>query len=268
MREDGRLFRFNALWIGDDGRVRQLFERRRPPARAPALSDRRPRPDADPRPDRRPRPCHGPRHGRAAARPFRHQQPRRRRRRGSRLMPPPTRPRAGSSGAAGTRSAGGSAASRPPPISTPPSPTGRSGWSGSTAMPAGPTAWRCARPISPPPPRRRRAAGSSGPGATPRGIFVDAAMSLVERAVPPPVAEPARPGACPGAGNLALLRPHQRRRHGHERRGLGGDAPRRRRRPAAASASSPTPRASTICSPSPARGRRPGSMTGGCAWSA
>jgi predicted amidohydrolase YtcJ len=26
MREDGRLFRFNAIWIGDDGRVRQLFE--------------------------------------------------------------------------------------------------------------------------------------------------------------------------------------------------------------------------------------------------
>jgi predicted amidohydrolase YtcJ len=35
MREDGRLFRFNALWIGDDGRVRQLFEPgdRRPRAR-------------------------------------------------------------------------------------------------------------------------------------------------------------------------------------------------------------------------------------------
>jgi predicted amidohydrolase YtcJ len=32
LREDGRLFRFNAVWIGDDGRVRQLFERgdRRP----------------------------------------------------------------------------------------------------------------------------------------------------------------------------------------------------------------------------------------------
>jgi predicted amidohydrolase YtcJ len=34
MREDGRLFRFNAIWIGDDGRVRQLFE----------PGDRRPRP--------------------------------------------------------------------------------------------------------------------------------------------------------------------------------------------------------------------------------
>ncbi len=32
LREDGRLHRFNALWIGDDGRVKQLFERgdRRP----------------------------------------------------------------------------------------------------------------------------------------------------------------------------------------------------------------------------------------------
>jgi len=32
LREDGRLFRFNAMWIGDDGRVKQLFERgdRRP----------------------------------------------------------------------------------------------------------------------------------------------------------------------------------------------------------------------------------------------
>jgi len=32
MREDGRLFRFNAMWIGDDGRVRQLYQRgdRRP----------------------------------------------------------------------------------------------------------------------------------------------------------------------------------------------------------------------------------------------
>jgi predicted amidohydrolase YtcJ len=34
MREDGRLFRFNAIWIGDDGRVRQLLE----------PGDRRPRP--------------------------------------------------------------------------------------------------------------------------------------------------------------------------------------------------------------------------------
>ncbi|HYI47784.1 MAG TPA: amidohydrolase [Allosphingosinicella sp.] len=35
MREDGRLFRFNAMWIGDDGKVRQLFEPgdRRPRAR-------------------------------------------------------------------------------------------------------------------------------------------------------------------------------------------------------------------------------------------
>lgn len=35
MREDGRLFRFNAIWIGDDGKVRQLFEPgdRRPRAR-------------------------------------------------------------------------------------------------------------------------------------------------------------------------------------------------------------------------------------------
>ncbi len=102
-------------------------------------------------------------------------------------MPPPIRRRAGSSGAAGTRSAGGSAASRPPPISTPRSPTGRSGWSGSTAMPAGPTAWRCGRPGSPPRRRRRPAAGSSGAGRNPSGIFVDAAMSLVERAVPPPL---------------------------------------------------------------------------------
>ena len=32
---DGRLVRFNALWIGDDGRVRQLLERgdRRPQTR-------------------------------------------------------------------------------------------------------------------------------------------------------------------------------------------------------------------------------------------
>ena len=32
LREDGRLFRFNAMWIGEDGRVKQLFERgdRRP----------------------------------------------------------------------------------------------------------------------------------------------------------------------------------------------------------------------------------------------
>src|SRR6476619_1014820 len=26
LREDGRLFRFQAMWIGDDGKVRQLFE--------------------------------------------------------------------------------------------------------------------------------------------------------------------------------------------------------------------------------------------------
>jgi predicted amidohydrolase YtcJ len=32
LREDGRLFRFNGLWVGDDGRVRQLYQRgdRRP----------------------------------------------------------------------------------------------------------------------------------------------------------------------------------------------------------------------------------------------
>ena len=38
--------------------------------------------------------------------------------------------------------------------------------------------------------------------------------------------------ARPRPGDPALLRPHHRRRHGDERRGLGGDAPRRRRRPA------------------------------------
>ena len=26
LREDGRLLRFQAMWIGDDGKVRQLFE--------------------------------------------------------------------------------------------------------------------------------------------------------------------------------------------------------------------------------------------------
>ena len=102
-------------------------------------------------------------------------------------MPPPTRPRAGSSAAAGTRSAGASAASRPRPISTPWSATGRSGWSGSTAMPAGPTASRCARPGSPPHPRRPTGGRIERTGRAPSGIFVDAAMALVERAVPPPL---------------------------------------------------------------------------------
>jgi len=27
IREDGRLYRFNGMWIGDDGRVRQLYQR-------------------------------------------------------------------------------------------------------------------------------------------------------------------------------------------------------------------------------------------------
>src|SRR4051794_34769500 len=27
IREDGHLFRFNGMWVGDDGRVRQLYQR-------------------------------------------------------------------------------------------------------------------------------------------------------------------------------------------------------------------------------------------------
>ena len=54
---------------------------------------------------------------------------------------------------------------------------------------------RCARPISPPPPRRPPAAGSSGPGAAPTASSSMHAMSLMERAVPPPLPLPARPGA-------------------------------------------------------------------------
>ena len=60
--------------------MKQLLERGDRAARAAALPARRPRPDPDPRPDRRPRPCHGPRHGRASARPLRHQHRSRRRR--------------------------------------------------------------------------------------------------------------------------------------------------------------------------------------------
>lgn len=42
LREDGRLTRFNALWVGDDGRVRQLFERGdRRPSRTRYLIDGR-----------------------------------------------------------------------------------------------------------------------------------------------------------------------------------------------------------------------------------
>ena len=166
MREDGRLFRFNAIWIGDDGGCGNCS--------SPATAGRAPRYLLDGR-GRTMLPGLIDAHGHVmglgmgallidlSATPTAS----RRRRRGSGPMPPPIPPRAGSSGAAGTRSAGGSGASPPAPISTPPSPTGRSGSSGSTAMPAGRTAWRCARPTSPPPPRRRRAAGSSGPGATP-----------------------------------------------------------------------------------------------------
>ena len=110
--------------------------------------------------------------------------------------------------------------------------TGRSGWSGSTAMPAGRTARRCARPASPPPARRRAGGRIERTGRNPSGIFVDAAMALVERAVPPPLPLQRDRALARAQEILLSQRPHHRRRHGHERRGLGGDAPRRRRRPA------------------------------------
>ena len=99
-------------------------------------------------------------------------------------------------------------------------------------------------------------------------IFVDAAMSLMERAVPPPL--PVTRDRALGRAQEILLSYGLTTvaDMGTSAGGLGGDAPRRRRRPAHGCASSPTLRGSTICSPSPARGRRPGSMTGGSAWSA
>ena len=158
----------------------------------------------------------------------------------------------------------GRAASRPRPISTPSSATGRSGWSGSTAMPAGPTARRCARPGS----RRVRRPGrpDRADRPAPSGIFVDAAMALVERAVPAAAAGAARQRLA-GAGDLAVERPHHRRRHGHERRDWAamrraGDAGQLRVR--ILSYASGIDNLLAIAG----SGRRPGSMTAGCAWSA
>ncbi len=106
-------------------------------------------------------------------------------------MPPPTRLRAGSSAAAGTRSAGGSAAS---PTSTdldavvPDRPVwlervdGHAGWANSAAMREAQITPQTQAPEGGRIERSGRAANTA-----PSGIFVDAAMPLIERAIPPPL---------------------------------------------------------------------------------
>ena len=166
-------------------------------------------------------------------------------------MPPPTRPRAGSSAAAGTRSAGASAASRPPPISTP-SVRRPAGLAGAGRRPCrlgeqrGDARGRDHRRD----PGARRRPDRARPAASRRGIFVDAAdgagraRACRRRSPCSATARSARAQEI-----LLLQRPHRRRRHGHQRRGLAGDAPRRRRRPAQRPHHRPTPPASTRCSP-------------------
>ena len=188
LREDGRLLRFNAhAGSATTAGCEQLYERgdRRP--RAAPLPAQRPRPHADPRPDRRPRPCHGPRHGRALARPLRHQFARRGAaadRRLRRRQPDPAldrRPRL-EPGALGPRPLPDRRRSRRHRRR----PAGLAG--------AGRRPCRLGQQRGDARGRdhRRRARRPQGgrierTGRNPNGIFVDAAMPLVERAIPPPL---------------------------------------------------------------------------------
>ncbi len=142
----------------------------------------------------------------------------------------------GSSAAAGTRRSGASAASRPPPNSMRWCPTGRSGSSGSTAMPR--WANSCAIEGRPGlPPRRADPAGgridAHAGGKQPAGVLVDSATALVDEHGPAAAPGRPRPGAGQGAGTAGQQRHHRGRRHGHHDRGLADLPPRRRRRAAA-----------------------------------
>jgi hypothetical protein len=229
IRAGRQLFRFTGMVIGDDGRVKQCSTAATA-AGAAAYPAQRARPDADP----------GliDAHGHVMGLGFNALQL---------DLPTPTasqrrRPDRAYAAANPTR-AGSSARLEPGTLglgrfptaadSMRSSATGRSGWSGSTAMPAGPTASRCARPESPPRPGRRRRPHRAWPArhAAPSGVFVDAAMALVER-------------RCRRRCRCSATAPCARRRRyccataspavadmGTERGGLEHDAPRRRRRP-------------------------------------
>ena len=176
------------MLVGDDGKVQRLYERgdRRPERPRYRLDGARP--DPDPGPDRRARPCHGPRHGRALARSLRHQLACRRRSSGSRAYaaanPTPrwiigrgwNQERWGLGRFPTAADLDSIVADRPVWLERV---DGHAGWANSARDARGRDHRRRAR--------RRRAGGSSGPGAIPTGIFVDAAMPLVERAVPPPL---------------------------------------------------------------------------------
>ena len=100
---------------------------------------------------------------------------------------------------------------------------GHAGWANSTAMRE---ANVTAATLAPAGGRIERT------GRAPSGVFVDAAKALDRARGAAAAADHPRPRAGARAGDIAVQRPHHRRRHGHGRPGLGGDAPRRRRRPA------------------------------------
>ena len=178
---DGRLQRFTGLVIGDDGRVDAAARAAATRGRNGRRAHRRRRADPAARADRRPRPCHGARLRRAPARPDRHDLARRPAAAAQGLCRRQSRRRAGSSGAAGTRNCGPTSASRPPPTSTRWSATGRCGSAASTAMPrsANSAALKAAGITA-------ADQGAGGRDGSSNGLFVDAAMELVEGKVPPP----------------------------------------------------------------------------------
>ena len=178
--------------------------------------------------------------------------------------PPQSGRRAGSSAAAGTRNCGPDRVSRPRPSSTPWSATGRSGWSGSTAMRSAGEQRGDARGG-----RHRR---DAGPGRRPDRARRPRADSAVvddrqgtDRAPDPPAAGRDRALARAqeillGYGLTTVGSTWGRRPMRLER-----CAPRRRRRHAQRADPFLPLGDGNRDSPSPAPGR-PGYMTGGCAW--